>query len=375
MNNKRKIIDFKKQKGSFLVEMMIGLGMSVVTVLSVMTIYAQVEGQKRTTVQVGQTVSNAAMAMFPLLHDAKMAGFGVNIPGLAGCNIYAYNANTSSNFILSMIPIQITDGGDNFTSDKISFTASSSTAYFSPVKLTSDYKGSEAVMKVDNRFGFNPGDLMISIDPSGKSCTLSQVTDVPGTPGKTDNLTKNTGMYTDPVTGEKVKAAYNQAGGIKDNNGNNIDYSAGTKVLNIGSAPITSSYYIENNQIKKLDALSGNTQVVGDNVVMLQAQYGMDMDLDGSVDKWIDYIDPVTNKSDFQYVKGIRMAIITRSPLREKKDVSASGTVGECSTTTNNEFNWSGGTMDISKTDADWKCYRYRMLQSTVPLRNLIWAN
>jgi type IV pilus assembly protein PilW len=33
---------------------------------------------------------------------------------------------------------------------------------------------------------------------------------------------------------------------------------------------------------------------------------------------------------------------------------------------------WSGGTFLIS-TDPNWMCYRYRVFETTVPLRNMIW--
>jgi type IV pilus assembly protein PilW len=35
---------------------------------------------------------------------------------------------------------------------------------------------------------------------------------------------------------------------------------------------------------------------------------------------------------------------------------------------------WSGGTFDLSA-DPNWQCYRYRVFETTVPLRNWIWKS
>ncbi len=358
------------QRGSLLAELMIGLAMGALTVLGVTTIYAQFESQKRITVQVGETVSNATLAILPLQSDAKMAGYGVNIKDLMNCDIVGYNSNTDKNFTFSLEPVKIIPAGKtgnaNPNSDMIKFVASDTSAYYSPVKLTSDYGGTEAVYKVDNRFGFAPGDMVISISPP-KKCTLSQVTNIPGQPGQTDNLSKNTGMYDDPITGEKVKAVYNQAGGVKDPaTGAPIDYDVDSRLLNIGRSPTSVTYYIENNQLKRINDLDssggGVALTVADNVVLMKAQIALDTDSDGAAESWVD---EVTDKADYQYVKGIRMAIIARTS--QKQGGSA------CKTTENNEFAWDGGTMDISVLGDDWGCYRYRMIQTTVPFRNLIW--
>ena len=80
-----------KQKGSFILELMIGLFMSLITILGVMTIYSQFEGQKRTTTQAGQTIGNVALSLFPIQQFGRMSGFGFNSKTHLGVTVNADN--------------------------------------------------------------------------------------------------------------------------------------------------------------------------------------------------------------------------------------------------------------------------------------------
>ena len=51
-----------------------------------------------------------------------------------------------------------------------------------PAKLLQTMPSPSAVYKVDNRFGFREGDLVVAAE-DGRDCTLAQVSGVPGTPG------------------------------------------------------------------------------------------------------------------------------------------------------------------------------------------------
>ena len=71
--------------------------------------------------------------------------------------------------------------------------------------------------------------------------------------------------------------------------------------------------------------------------------------------------------ADWAQVLAMRLAVVARSGLREK----ANPATGVCDITTAAPT-WSGGTLDVS-TDPNWQCYRYRVFETTVPLRNMIW--
>jgi type IV pilus assembly protein PilW len=72
--------------------------------------------------------------------------------------------------------------------------------------------------------------------------------------------------------------------------------------------------------------------------------------------------------TDWSRVLALRIALVARSNLAERPDA----TTGLCTTTTVDPLTWTGGTLTISA-DPNWKCYRYRVFETTVPLRNMIW--
>ena len=81
------------------------------------------------------------------------------------------------------------------------------------------------------------------------------------------------------------------------------------------------------------------------------------------------------DNGDLRRLLAVRLAIVARSDKREPP-----GAAG-CDTSAAPE--WLAGadtdgqltptTIDVSSVP-DWRCYRYRVLQSVVPLRNLIWS-
>lgn len=365
--NKIKLNKIKNQKGSLLTELMIGFLISSLTVLVVTTIYAQFEKQKRTTVQVGQAISNINVSMYPIQHNAKMAGYGIAHKDLLGCSVMAYNKNSSpSDFNFKLSPVVITSGASISTlaasaliSDKIEFTYGSAVLNMLPVKLVANSNGNNANIKVEDKSGFKPGDLVILYEP-GKNCNLAQVS---GVSGSSDVVIRNTGKYTDPITGEKMDIIYNKAGGLTGGE----DYTSNAVTLNIGATPQVIEYSIDNNQLIEKNSINATEKVVSDNVVLLKARYGLDLNDDKIVETWTDNIGADTN---YKFLKAIKVAMIVRAPLKELQKN------GVCNATSNPIFNWDGETIDITNIggDADWGCYRYRFAQSVIPLRNMIWS-
>lgn len=71
--------------------------------------------------------------------------------------------------------------------------------------------------------------------------------------------------------------------------------------------------------------------------------------------------------------RALRIAVATRSTLREKPDP-----VAGCNVTPQPLAMWPGGPLvtppdDGSEMIDSWKCYRYRVQQTIVPLRNVAW--
>jgi type IV pilus assembly protein PilW len=67
----------------------------------------------------------------------------------------------------------------------------------------------------------------------------------------------------------------------------------------------------------------------------------------------------------------VRIALVARSVQYEKPEPNQ-----QCATTTNDMVSkWSSwATFNTTGYPADWKCYRYKVFETIVPLRNVIWG-
>ena len=118
---------------------------------------------------------------------------------------------------------------------------------------------------------------------------------------------------------------------------------------------------------KQLPTVDPVTPVVSD-VVNLKAQYGLDTNNDGIVDAWQDATGGVWSAAalpnqplaTLQQIRAVRIAIVTRSAQYEKTEVT---------TTPPSLFD---GAVAMTLT-ADQRHYRYKVLETIVPLRNALW--
>jgi type IV pilus assembly protein PilW len=148
-----------------------------------------------------------------------------------------------------------------------------------------------------------------------------------------------------------------------------------------------------------------SAQLLASDIVNLQAQYGFDtragVQVDSRVDKWssvmlnADGTGTTGDGGDLARMIAVRVALVARSPIKEKRNAA-----GVCDTTidtatTNpvraaNSPTWMAGNpttgilestpIDVSKNsdgtaNPDWKCYRYKVFETVAPLRNLLWRD
>ncbi len=113
--------------------------------------------------------------------------------------------------------------------------------------------------------------------------------------------------------------------------------------------------------------------VISDGIVLMKAEYGTDVNGNGVIDagEWTQV--PPANVLT---VYAVRIAVVARSAQPEKPSVAG----GACDTTTVPPtwidsvalpLNLSGN-VGLAAGD-DWKCYRYKTFENTVPLRNVVW--
>ena len=348
-----------------LVELLVAAAIGIIASLAIFQVFAVFEGQKRTTTSGGEAQTSGTLALFTVERELRQAGYGINNLEFLGCAIQGRDNVSGSNFTLEMIPVKITQGAAG-APDTITVMYGSGELMPNPASITQNMPSASSDFKVSNRYGFQEGDIVIAAE-AGKNCTLAQVSNLPGAPNPTDEIVHGPGNYTDPVTGTQKATRYNPSA---DPPASGIAYTTNAKLFNIGSLPVNNIYSIQNGQLTQQRALFGAVPPVGtplyDNIVQLQAQYGKDTNSDGVVDVF-DEITPVTT-AQWAQVLAVRLAVVARSGLYEKDEVSpATIRLWEDSAAAPTT------TGPVWTLTADDRHSRYKVFQTVVPIRNMIW--
>lgn len=365
------IVPDSRERGFTLVELLIGMAIALIGLLVMSTIMMAANDQKKTTAGGADAQTSGAIASYAIERDLRMAGYGTNITGLLGCRIHGYDEQASppAPFDFNMLPVVIVPGASG-APDRLEITYADTDVGFNAPHLTQSNNGNNANYKVDNRFGFHEGNLIVVAEPGVDSngdgqddCTLAQVTGVPGTPGNTDNIIHNSGNYTN-AAGQNVPARYNKPSGL------GIAYTTNAQVYNLGDLPSNRIYAVDTatNQLTFRNALvSGTATGIGENIVMLRAWYAKDINADGAIDLY-DQVLPA-DAVQWATVIGVRFAVVARSHNRERDMVSAAS-LALWPTLVLNGNSYAGPTMALTD---EQRHYRYKVFQTLVPLRNQIW--
>ena len=355
-----------KQRGMSLVEVLVAVAIGLIGMLVITQAYLATDKFNRSTMGENGAQTNGAIALYTIARDLRMSGYGISDTAAFGCgkiNWY-YDPNYSQNLpggtlpdiILAPVYITVTPGQP----DQITTMYSTSDRVI-PSKLTSTMPAASSELNVDNPVEFGIDDLVLMVSASAPvSCTMAQVTQVQPAAAK---LQHNPG----------VSAPYNPPGA-----GLFPPYKKDDLVLNLGN-PKVRTYSIANGNLRVIDTLLQATGVapydIANGVVDLRAEYGKDNGVnngtvsnsvyaadDGIVDSY-DNVAPASG-SEWREVLSMRVAVLARIGDYEKP------TGGVCTATTVAP-SWAGGSFTLP--EGLPSCYRYRVFETVVPLRNQIW--
>ena len=246
------------------------------------------------------------------------------------------------------------------------------------------------VLSVSNVFGFNSGattgDFFITME-SGRvrplvNCTIARVTAVtPNVAVVAPTVPAGAGTVTRQFGAGPTASAYNAAF--------TVSYTKDATVLNLGANPTFTQYSVvyaaaTNQSTLQANDLLGRTApaVLAENIVNLQAQYGVDTNNDGTIDSW----QPATaawaagaiTRQQITQIKAIRVGIVARSGLLEKVD-PATGACNAAPAPTPLPAvagavpaKPAGPAMSVAALPANWQCYRYKTYETVIPVRNAV---
>jgi len=372
-----------REAGLSLLELMVATAIGLIGIVVITQTYIVNENYKRSTVSAGGAQTNGALALYNIERDVRMAGWGMAWSTVMGCSSmrWYYNGDYSNPPggglpTILPVPVVITDGGAG--SDSITVMYGTQTERVIPATVSATMVSPGDPIQVDNPEGFsnNPGDLILGV--TGTTCSMMQVTGISG--GQLQHVSAGT-------------APFNPAGG-----GTLPTLPSGAQIFNLGR-PVVNTYSVGTTttselQVASLFTATSSTVVpsytptplgIVDGIIDLQAEYGKDNGVnngtvsaasyvanDGIVDSY-DNVTPTT-QIGWQQVLSIRIGVLARSENYVKPGAS-----GVCQTTTTNPTWGNGqsfpavGDLTIATAANTARCYAYRVFETVVPLRNMIW--
>jgi type IV pilus assembly protein PilW len=330
----------RHSRGVGLIEVLISIIIAMLLVLVIYQVYEISEGQKRTITAGSDAQQNASYGLYVLGRDIAMAGSGIAsaAASLDGCAL------------LRPIPVLIEAGAGAGDPDTITVLYGGSSSLSTPVPFLQNSTAGTYVVR--SPVGFSPKDVVAAVE--GNKCTVSTI-DAAGV--SVDAGTGITTITLTPVAGD-LAATY---------------AAVNASVVNLGQAAAMGrvAYTVDTTgrvlRTQNQLPTAGPVNPVINDVVNLKAQYGLDTDNDGAIDAWQDATGdwsaanlPTKPLATLRQIRAVRIAIVTRSAQYEKDAVTPGPLLMLDDTV----------SMDLG---ADDQHYRYRLLETIVPLRNALW--
>lgn len=372
----------RRPAGFTLIELMIGLAIGLLASLAITHVLVSYEGQKRTTTAGSDSNVNGALALSTLQRAIQPAGYGfAAAPAVVGCPLKArFNGAAPAGLPATLVPVVISDGASNGP-DTIRIIASGKSSFAIPTALAGTYapgvSATSQTFPAITNVGIQgqtldasgivtgPGDLMVAATDASSDCEMFEVTGK-GKPSGSNIPRSDAASRWNP-TGFPTRT-----------------YNAGALLVNMGQ-PMDATYSIVNNSLRvtslHIDTGTGAPSYDASpvelypDIVQLQALYGKDTNADGQVDTW-DNTTPTTNAGWLQVI-AVRVALVTRSSQYEKDEVTAANPqwdLGTAATAPTAAGCGSSKCLTLKvDTPTDWKHYRYRVFETVIPLRNMLW--
>lgn len=372
-----------QQWGMSLIETMVGMAIGILVTLVITQVWGVFESQKQRTISGSSAQASGLLALTELEQDIRSAGAGLSDSAAFDCtSTYSYfeTGGTSVSPILAyaggmaMVPVQITDGGT--ASDTLTVKRGTDLLGALPATLTQSMPSSSAELNLSSVAGFADGDVILVVDGATGNCTVMLATQVQGAALKLQHNPGSTTTYNPAVTFQNTNAW--------------PAYSSGAKILKVGQL-ITHAYTVNaSNQLILTDfsdptvlaaAALAAPSILDADIVRLKAQYGVADAGSQDVNHWVSATAATgwnsLDKAKVKRIKAIRLVIVARSSKREGTNVT-----GACTNnagTNNGPCAWSDSAADPAplidlSSNADWQKYRYRVYQTIIPIRNVIWA-
>lgn len=357
--------------GFSLVEVMVAMVIGLLAMLVTLQVYALFEGQKRTTTGGADALNNGVIALSGLQNDLQQSGYGISALNLLGCSVGLPGGASLS----ALAPVTINAAaitGQDANTDTLLVVYGSGNG--SPEGDTITTQPATNTYAVATPTSFSVNDKVIATPQARATpCALGMeaVTSV--------SVGNSTASVASGVAGMTNGALYN-----------------------VGAAPVVHAYAIRNGNLTMCDYTvndcgnaANNTVTtiwtpVANNIVSLRAQYGRDTTA-GTMDGIVDGFDQTvatpptvtSTQCGWARVSAVSVALLARSTQPEKPTSAVLAVTTMAPTWAGSVANsavpavLSGAPFTLTATSVPgnftWQNFRYKVFQTTVPLRNISW--
>ena len=326
------------------------------------------EARRKSTVGAADAQQNVAIAVSLMSRELRMAGQGLGPVDSLGCAV-AHDLGTALG-TLSLTPVTIIDGSAG-APDEIRIFSSATRQSTAAARLLIAHASTDTAMQIDSILGMQPDDFLVFYE-AGNACSLVRATAISTGAYRVDHSAM---PLVTPTTSAAAGTVATPAA---------LDYVSGSRLINLGSLHLVRYAINTNNDLQtsrfSVTSADWQTAAMASGMVSLQAQYGFDnrpgVQTSPQVTFWsssmidADGNGKVGDSNDVKRLIALRFAVVARSSERNDQGCNTS------------QPQWTAGdatTGQLALTDisldhvTNWNCFRYRVLEAEVPLRNLIW--
>jgi len=375
-----------------LIDILVGMVIGLIGMVVVLQSFSTFEAQKRSTTVSTDAQESGLMALTTIEREMRLAGYGMYYANQAICSSMRQWANVDVETVPNLLPAAVTDGASD-APDTLTLTFSTSSFGATPSQIQVDFNGGIPEIVVDNTVNnkvFKIGDYLMVGKPSdpARPCVRLQVSGIRQDPYNPKMLALriepgSTAPANPPL--DKLKVLLPTGGYTND-----PDVAKASVVSNMATMRrVTYSVLLDasrNGTLQSRDITVGSDAVaIADGIVNMQVQYGVSTTAQTrEVSSWVTAtgIWATPSAADIGRIKALRIAVVARSQLKEKEAVT--GVDMSCTNTSGSNSNgpcaWRDTTASPAPTidlsgDPDWQRYRYRVYETIVPLRNVMWQS
>ncbi|RYF57535.1 MAG: prepilin-type N-terminal cleavage/methylation domain-containing protein [Comamonadaceae bacterium] len=390
MTRRQSLRVIARQHGLTLIELLVAMVIGLVVTLAVTSAITFGESTKRSTTATNDMGQSGAYAAYLIDRAVRSAGSGFTQSwdlGVFGCRLNAKRGTpvilpraTSSafpapfaNFLggaanngnLRVAPLLIDKARSEGGSDILVVMGGNGAAGDVPRPIISGGASAD-ILRLDNTVQLRPNDIALVTQSGVDDCLIEQVAstfaDAPGN----ELVTLAGNYYTAGPTAAPLATLAASGSAYFTVLGNAAANNVQFQLFGVDTNRTLFSY----------DLLQGDgtdtAKALADGVMEMHALYGLDTNNDGKFDEWkapdatgYDIATMLASRDKMKQVVAVRVGLVLRSALLEKEDVSA--TIPEMFTGTG-----TGNVRAAVALTSDDRRYRYRVVEFTIPLRNVL---